>query len=76
MTVGEEQREIALSALDVNATLALNRQRGIDLKIPQNRNEVYCFVLRRASASGTAQQMGLRPLAPGFDTARPAPVSL
>ncbi len=38
--VGEEQREIPLSALDVNQTLALNRQRGIDLKIPQNRHEV------------------------------------
>lgn len=41
VTVGGEQRAIALSALDVKATLALNRQRGIDLKIPQNRNEVY-----------------------------------
>ena len=41
VTVGGEQRKIALSALDVKATLALNRQRGIDLKIPQNRNEVY-----------------------------------
>ena len=40
VTVGDEQREIALSALDVNATLTLNRQRGIDLKIPQGRNEV------------------------------------
>lgn len=40
VTVGGEQRAIALSALDVKATLALNRKRGIDLKIPQNRNEV------------------------------------
>jgi hypothetical protein len=38
--VGSEQRVIALSALDVKATVALNRQRGIDLKIPQSRNEV------------------------------------
>ena len=40
VTVDGQQRKIALSALDVNATLALNHQRGIDLKIPQNRNEV------------------------------------
>jgi thiol-disulfide isomerase/thioredoxin len=41
VTVGGERRAIALSALDQKATTALNRQRGIDLKIPQSRNEVY-----------------------------------
>jgi peroxiredoxin len=40
VTVGGERRVIALSALDVKATVALNHQRGIDLKIPQSRNEV------------------------------------
>jgi peroxiredoxin len=35
------QRTITLSELDLKATAALNRERGIDLKIPQNRNEVY-----------------------------------
>jgi thiol-disulfide isomerase/thioredoxin len=41
VTLGGERRAIALSALDQKATTALNRQRGIDLKIPQSRNEVY-----------------------------------
>jgi hypothetical protein len=41
VTVGGEQRAIALNALDLQATKALNRQRGIDLKIPQSRGEVY-----------------------------------
>jgi thiol-disulfide isomerase/thioredoxin len=40
VTVGGERRVIALSALDMKATVALNRQRGIELKIPQSRNEV------------------------------------
>jgi hypothetical protein len=41
VAVNGEQRAIALSALDVEATTELNRKRGIDLKIPQSRNEVY-----------------------------------
>jgi hypothetical protein len=40
VTVGGEQRKIPLSALDAKATVELNRQRGIDLKIPKSRNEV------------------------------------
>jgi thiol-disulfide isomerase/thioredoxin len=40
VTVGGEERAIALNALDLQATKALNRQRGIDLKIPQSRGEV------------------------------------
>lgn len=40
VTVAGEQRAIALSTLDVKQTLALNHERGIDLKIPQSRNEV------------------------------------
>jgi hypothetical protein len=38
--VGRQQRTVPLSALDVDATIAANRERGIDLKIPSNRNSV------------------------------------
>jgi hypothetical protein len=34
------QRTIPLSALDLKATTAANHERGIDLKIPLNQNEV------------------------------------
>ena len=34
------QRTIPLSALDLKATIAANHERGIDLKIPLNQNEV------------------------------------
>jgi hypothetical protein len=34
------QRTIPLSVLDLKATIAENHQRGIDLKIPLNQNEV------------------------------------
>lgn len=40
LTVDRQPRTIPLSTLDVNATLAANRQRGIDLRIPAGRNEV------------------------------------
>lgn len=39
--VGGEQRTIAISALDMKTTIAVNRQRGIDLKIPKSKSEVY-----------------------------------
>ena len=35
-----QQRTIALSELDMKATVAVNRERGVDLKIPKSRNEV------------------------------------
>jgi thiol-disulfide isomerase/thioredoxin len=41
VAVGAEQRTIALNALDMKATTKANRQRGVELKIPQNRSEVF-----------------------------------
>ena len=35
-----KQRAIALNTLDIKATLAVNRERGIELKIPQSRSEI------------------------------------
>ena len=35
-----QQRAIALNTLDIKATLAVNRERGIELKIPQSRSEI------------------------------------
>ncbi len=40
LTVDRQPRTIPLSMLDMNATLAADRQRGIDLRIPAGRNEV------------------------------------
>jgi len=40
LTVDRQPRTIPLSMLDVNATLAADRQRGIDLHIPSGQNEV------------------------------------
>jgi thiol-disulfide isomerase/thioredoxin len=39
--VGGQQRTIALRALNIRATLAANRQRGVNLKIPQTRSEFF-----------------------------------
>jgi hypothetical protein len=39
-TVQHSQRTIPLAMLDLQATLAANRERGLDLLIPENRNEV------------------------------------
>jgi hypothetical protein len=39
-TVQHSQRTIPLEMLDLEATLAANRERGLDLRIPENRNEV------------------------------------
>jgi thiol-disulfide isomerase/thioredoxin len=41
VTVDGLQRTIALSALDIKTTIAVNRERGIDLKFPKTRSEVY-----------------------------------
>jgi peroxiredoxin len=41
IVVAGEPRAIPLRALDAKATIAANRERGIDLKIPQSRSEVY-----------------------------------
>jgi hypothetical protein len=39
-TVQHTQRTIPREMLDLEATLAANRERGLDLRIPENRNEV------------------------------------
>ena len=40
-TTHGNERTIPLSALDQKATIAANRERGIDLKIPTSQNEVF-----------------------------------
>jgi hypothetical protein len=39
--VGDQQRRISLSELDMKTTLAVNHKRGVDLKIPTGNNEVF-----------------------------------
>ena len=39
-TVQHSPRTIPLEMVDLQATLAANRERGLDLRIPENRNEV------------------------------------
>jgi len=41
LAVVGQQRTIALSTLDIKTTIAVNHERGIDPKIPQNRSEVF-----------------------------------
>jgi hypothetical protein len=41
ITEGGQRREIPLRTLDINATIAANRQRGIDLTIPHDRTAVF-----------------------------------
>jgi thiol-disulfide isomerase/thioredoxin len=41
VTAGGQERSIPLSALDIKKTIAVNRERGIDLKIPANGNEIF-----------------------------------
>jgi hypothetical protein len=36
----DKQRIVPLSAVDLNATLAANHQRGLDLKIPANKAQI------------------------------------
>jgi hypothetical protein len=40
LVVDRQPRTIPLSMLDMNATLAANRQRGIDLRIPSGQHEI------------------------------------
>lgn len=40
ITVDGQHRTIPLQMLDVDATMAANRQRGIDLRIPPDHNEI------------------------------------
>jgi hypothetical protein len=39
--VGRQRREIPLDTLDLDATIAANHQRGIDLTIPRDRSAVF-----------------------------------
>jgi len=39
--VGRQQRTIALDKLNVDATIAANRERGIDLKFPTDVNQIF-----------------------------------
>lgn len=39
--VGRQRREIPLGTLDLDATIAANHQRGIDLTIPRDRSAVF-----------------------------------
>jgi hypothetical protein len=39
-TIDRQQRIIPLAMLDINTTLAANRERGIDLRIPADRSEI------------------------------------
>src|SRR5271166_3170918 len=39
--IGRQQRRVALGEIDIDATIAANRERGIDLKIPTDRNEIF-----------------------------------
>ncbi len=39
-SIDRQQRTIPLDRLDIDATIAANRERGIDLRIPADRNEI------------------------------------
>ena len=41
VTLGDQRRTIAMRAVDVKATLAANHERGIDLKFPTGRHEIF-----------------------------------
>jgi len=41
VTAGGQERSIPLNALDLKKTIAVNRERGINLKIPTNGSEVF-----------------------------------
>jgi hypothetical protein len=40
VSVDRQERTIPLGMLDINATIAANRERGIDLRVPADRNEI------------------------------------
>jgi hypothetical protein len=39
--VGHQRREIPLGTLDLDATIAANHQRGIELTVPRDRTAVF-----------------------------------
>ena len=40
VSIDRQQRTVPLSLLDIGATLSANHERGIDLRIPDDRNEI------------------------------------
>jgi hypothetical protein len=40
LSVDRRQRAVPFDMLDINATISANRERGIDLRIPDDRNEI------------------------------------
>jgi hypothetical protein len=40
VSIDRQQRTVPLDMLDLNATISTNRERGIDLRIPADRNEI------------------------------------
>jgi len=40
VSIDRQHRNLPLASLDLNATVAANRERGIDLRIPDDRNEI------------------------------------
>ncbi len=38
--IDRQQRTVPLDMLDINATITANREQGIDLRIPADRNEI------------------------------------
>jgi hypothetical protein len=40
VTIDRKQTTIPVSMLDLNATISANRERGIELRIPEDRNEI------------------------------------
>jgi hypothetical protein len=40
LTVDRQQRTIPIAMLDIDATIAADRERGIDLRVPADRNEI------------------------------------
>jgi hypothetical protein len=40
LSIGRQERTVPLDVLDIDATIAANHVRGIDLRIPESRNEI------------------------------------
>ncbi|PYX52458.1 MAG: hypothetical protein DMG79_00670 [Acidobacteria bacterium] len=40
ISIDRQHRNLPLGLVDIDATIAANRERGIDLRIPDDRNEI------------------------------------
>ncbi len=40
LSIDRQQRSVPLDRVDINATITANHERGIDLRIPDDRNEI------------------------------------